>query len=109
MSDKKHKKKAGGKKAVKSSKKHSETGSRKDPKKGAKPHKGPKAERGRSKKGAGAAAAPLSKKERKELLKGHHCTGCKKHCPLNDPKCKKGRAQADAFLESLLGSFLKSK
>lgn len=37
-------------------------------------------------------------KKPKKLLKGLHCTGCKKKCPLSDPKCKKGRAQAEAAL-----------
>lgn len=40
-----------------------------------------------------------AKKASKKLLKGLHCTGCKKACPLKDPKCKKGRAQAEAVLE----------
>lgn len=35
----------------------------------------------------------------KSPLKGLHCSGCKKACPLKDPRCKKGRAQAEAFLE----------
>lgn len=38
-------------------------------------------------------------KEGKKLLKGVHCTDCKKHCPLKDPHCKKGRAQAEALLQ----------
>ncbi len=37
----------------------------------------------------------------KKLLRELHCTGCKKRCPLADPECKKGRAQAEAALEGL--------
>ncbi len=38
-------------------------------------------------------------KRQKNPLKGMHCTGCKKKCPLKDPHCKKGRAQAEALLK----------
>ena len=38
-------------------------------------------------------------KNAEKLLKGHHCTGCKKACPLTNPKCKKGLLQAEAFLK----------
>jgi len=34
-----------------------------------------------------------SKKDRK-LKKVPHCPHCKNHCPLNSPRCKKGRAEA---------------
>lgn len=44
-------------------------------------------------------AKKAAKRAPKKLLKGIHCTGCKKACPLKDPKCKKGRAQAEAILE----------
>lgn len=37
-------------------------------------------------------------KKAEKLLAGLHCTGCKKKCPLADPKCKKGRTQAEAAL-----------
>lgn len=46
-----------------------------------------------------AEAKKAAKGASKKLLKGLHCTGCKKACPLKDPKCKKGRAQAEAALE----------
>lgn len=46
--------------------------------------------------------AKASKKAPKKLLKDLNCTGCKKACPLKDPKCKKGRAQAEAALQDLL-------
>lgn len=54
---------------------------------------------------AGKAKASKKKKELKQKkspknpLKGMHCTGCKKKCPLKDPHCKKGRVQAEALLK----------
>ena len=58
----------------------------------AKPAKKPHGETGSTAK-QGASAS-------KKLLASLHCTGCKKRCPLSDPRCKKGRAQADDFLKS---------
>ncbi len=40
-------------------------------------------------------------KKAEKLLTDFHCTGCKKACPLNKPKCKKGKAQAEALLKEL--------
>lgn len=40
------------------------------------------------------------KKKTAALLEGHFCTGCKKHCPLSNPHCKKGKSQAADFLKS---------
>ncbi|MCI9128868.1 MAG: hypothetical protein HFJ65_00905 [Eggerthellaceae bacterium] len=42
-----------------------------------------------------------SKNKPKEFLESTHCTGCKKRCPLSDPRCKKGRVQAEALLKEL--------
>ena len=55
------------------------------------------------KKAAKKKAEKKAAKATKKLLKELTCTGCKKHCPLSDPKCKKGRAQAEAALADLLG------
>lgn len=45
-------------------------------------------------------AASARSADPKGSLADLHCTGCKKRCPLNEPRCKKGRAQAEDFLKS---------
>ena len=38
------------------------------------------------------------KESKKDTLKGLHCNHCKRHCPLIDPHCGKGRKERDKVL-----------